>query len=202
MPHVMFTRITLLALQAFLITGCAATSGSPPFTTASLPGTQAQSIVMQPDACDKTKSFGTSNRGGSFTLPTCAGWSGTITYPPKSQSHGRRWKVISSVSNTFGVPPPASGTAIFYVSMFILQAGFVESSETDTITSSMLDSSHTYSLMIYNFEDDIQCGSYPCPPWSASIGSPPPSSHTITFLSPLGRAATGVVPLVWQFIQN
>jgi len=198
----MFTRMSLVALQALVLAGCAASSGSPPLTAASLPSTRTQSILMQPDACDKTKSFGTSNRGGSFTLPTCAGWTGTITYPGKTQIHGRRWKVISSVSNNFGVPPPASGTAIFYVSMFILQAGFMQSSESDTITSRMLDSSHTYSLMVYNFLFDDQCSNTPCPPWTTNIGSPAPGQHSITFPSPLSEADSQAAPLIWQFTQN
>jgi len=112
-------------------------------------------------------------------LPTCAGWNGTIGYPARNGLHERlHWRVTSSISENFGVPPPPSGTAILYVRMEGGASTFQDSNDTDTVTSPSLNARHSYSLLVYNFAWDNQCGSG-SPPWAANLGSPSPDAYRV-----------------------
>jgi hypothetical protein len=195
-----------------LATGCAAVVGVAPSSgPAPQPVTQAQSVfaprAVSPETCDTRARVRIRARGGAFRVPRCAGWNGVIAYPPPRGPS--RWLVTTSVTHTFGVPAPPSGTAIFYMQTTLnwpeALVTFLNSGVTDTVTSSQLTSSHTYTLMVYNLYRDDQCPSGGCGPWILNIGSPEAGKHSITFSSPLNGAAvlpgTDTAP-VWQFIRN
>ena len=150
-----------------------------------------------PDACDKPKGVLIKKTGGTFTIPGCKGWSGTFGYPPQAPVHwpSFHFQLTSSVTNNFGAPPPPSGTAIFYLQMGFLghiPPDFQNTGVTDTISSPQLKPSQSYSVYVYEFDNG---------PYWAGIGSPVPSTDSITFVSPLnGEMFSG--PIVWQFVQN
>ena len=159
-----------------------------------LPPTQA----VKPDACDKPKVVLIKKTGGTFTIPTCAGWSGTFGYPPQFDPHNPafHFQLTSSVKNNFGSPPPPYGTPIFYLQMGYERSpvapDFQNTGVTDLIASSQLSPSGAYWLDV--------TGGIGYPFWN-SIGSPSPSSDSITFLSPLnGNNFEGLI--VWQFVLN
>jgi hypothetical protein len=200
------TRFAVLLVVAALA-GCAGFAGAP--TTTTVPGTNNLARSYAPNACDQSMHVDLSPIGGTFKLPPCDGWEGTIGYPRTQFPSHYDWSVTTSVTNNFGVPAPPSGTAIFY--MRILNKGphtpaFVNGERIDIITSPKLLPRHSYSLMVYNFESDNQCRRPPpsgCPPWFAIIGRPAVGRHTIKFASPLNGAALNFSKEpVWQFIQN
>jgi hypothetical protein len=196
-----------------LLAGCASATNSP----ATLAGgpqaafapmgsiVEAQSRSVAPESCGRKVHFTAHPDGGSFQVPHCAGWSGTIQYP--TQPLKSIWNVMSSETNNFGAPPPPNGTAIFYMRMQLLHpagALFHNEGVDNTIMSPKLTSAHTYTLNGYNFVYNNQCPSSRCT-WTLNIGSPQPGSHSITFPSPLNgtEADQGSdVPLIWQFVQN
>jgi len=213
------TRILLIVVAVAGLAGCAGSSGlgaagAVPLQSQQLalsPGQQlARSFAQaKPDKCDKTMRVHIKGNGGSFAVPLCSGWSGTIAYPATENPRLRYPSLVtSSVTDTFGVPAPPSGMAVFYMQLHIKNGvSFSDPSPgvTNTITSPSLSSNHSYSLLVYNFWTDPQCGnpSLGCPPWVANIGSPTQNSHSITFTSPLNDAAVaGGDPIVWQFVQD
>jgi hypothetical protein len=201
------TRLMVVVAVAS-VAGCAGSAPSAPSQSLIAPSQalfQPQSRTVTPNACDTGVNVRIKNAGGLFHVPPCSGWTGTINYPQPSAPHRYKWTITSSVTNNFGAPPPPNGTAIFYMqtaddSRF--DTGFAaDQNVTNTVSNFQLTSGHTYSLMVYGFLFDNQCSSPPCPPWSASIGSPAPGSHSLTFQSPLNGAALAGAA-VWQFIQN
>jgi hypothetical protein len=155
---------------------------------------------VTPDACNRFVKVKIHPVGGAFAVPPCSGWSGTIDYPPAPRRY--LLNVTSSVRDSFGAPDPPSGTAIFYLRM-VNQThgggpGFADTGVMDTVTSPMITSGNSYSLIVYNL-----CYAGSCSPHEENLGSPPPSSNSITFLSPFNGAqfAADASP-VWQFIQN
>jgi hypothetical protein len=199
-------RMSVPVVAAFL-TGCAAAASAPPPMTPWQGAAQTdsmKSMPLSPDTCDRGVHVRFLKKGGAFRVPPCAGWKGIINYPGIRVTSS--WLVTSSVTNNFGAPPPPQGTAIFYMETALKRPGdlnFPNGVLTNTVTSSALTSSQTYTLMVYGFFDDNQCRSTPCPPWVLDIGSPQPGSHSITFSSPLNEAVVlSNAPLVWQFIQN
>jgi hypothetical protein len=88
-------------------------------------------------------------QGGSFQMPRCNGWSGTIAYP---STFGPKFRLIitTSTKNSFGEPAPPSGTAIFYIHVQphdrLGGPAFHNSGVTDTVTSPRLTSDHTLEL--------------------------------------------------------
>jgi hypothetical protein len=218
MKEVVMTIRYFVLATALSITGTAVLAGwsgsdaSAP--VAYVPATilvrpQPQSHSIASDACDTTVRAKVQQNGGSFSVPPCSGWTGVINYPALRAPccDGTTFLVTSSVTNNFGVPPPRSGTAIFYLKTKNKAAAyFANSGVTDTITSPQLTSNHTYTLIVYRLVIDDQCNSPPsCPPWSANIGSPATGSNSITFSSPLNGAAfpgSNRKQPVWQFVQN
>jgi hypothetical protein len=193
----------ILGLAALATAGCSSAAGTPTAYVPYQSSTQLLSRVGSPDVCHSAVKVVIHRNGGSFNVPPCAGWTGAIAYP----SVGAKFffKVSSSTTNRFGVPPPPEGTAIFYILMRNVthfRVPYFRGTVSDTITSPRLTSNHTYSLMVYYQAFDDQCSNPPCPPWSANIGSPPPNSNSITFPSPLNGARFGAPPVVWQFVQN
>jgi hypothetical protein len=170
-------------------------------------GADAGNEHAQPTACDVEVHVQVSKHGGAFRVPPCDGWKGLIRYPATAPT--QHWRITSSTTNTFGVPAPPSGTAIFYLRAYTVHprniVRFANSDVLDTITSPGLTSSHSYTLIVYRFLCDSQCNCGSCPPWEMSLGSPQPGSHSITFVSPLNGALVGYgseAGPVWQFIQN
>jgi hypothetical protein len=212
----MFTVVAVAGLA-----GCAGSSagqgaaGAVPLSSQQVEFSAGQQLAQtfaqakSPDKCNKTVHVHIKGNGGSFTVPLCSGWSGTITYPaPAAPRLHYPQLLTSSVTNNFGVPAPPSGTAVFYMEEKPQQHGVQFSNPspgvTNTITSPSLSSNHTYTLLVYYFASDPQCSnpSQGCPPWVANIGSPAPSTHSITFTSPLNGALLSTYPVVWQFVQN
>jgi len=200
-------RYAILAVVVALA-GCAGSAAAPTMTT-TVPGTIDLSRAFGPNVCDTPMHVDIAPIGGSFKVPTCEGWNGTIHYPRPSSPFHYDWGVRSSVTNNFGVPAPPSGSAIFY--MLIINKGmhtpaFTNGGVMDTISNPKLSSSHFYSLMVYNFESDNQCRRPPpsgCPPWFANIGRPAPGKQSITFQSPLNGAVFNFSKApVWQVIEN
>lgn len=206
------TRYAVL-LAAALLAGCAGSirSQAPIAPTAQsvVPPIQAvahvQSRNVSPATCNRSVGLEFKPQGGAFHVPPCGGWTGTINYPAVGVRS--RWSVTSSVTNNFGVPAPPSGTAIFYMDMFMSHPGAIEipnGGVRDTVTSSAFTADHTYTLNVYNFAYNDQCPSSQCT-WTMNIGSPQSGSHSITFVSPLNGATviagTAAGP-VWQFVQN
>jgi hypothetical protein len=196
----------LSVFAVIVLAGCAGSTGQP---TANLPAQtlgQSQSQLTGLDICDKGHRITIHARGGTFYAP-CAGWKGTINYPPTIRGF-YTWNVTSSVTNNFGAPPPQSGTAIFYIQTTDASrnrdTGFRDTGVTDTVNSPRLSSTHSYTLNVYNFLIDNQCGVDPCPPWTANIGSPQQGTHSITFASPLNGAVFngGIRNVIWQFVQD
>jgi hypothetical protein len=140
--------------------------------------------------------------GGSFQVPRCNGWSGTINYP-STFGHKVRLIITTSTKNGFGEPAPPSGTAIFYMHVQprdrIGGPAFDSTGVTDTVTSPRLTSDHTYTLIAYNqcvFDDG-------CPPIVTPLGSPQEGSNSLTFASPFnGADMSNGQPSTWQFAQN
>jgi len=170
-------------------------------------GADASNEHAQPTACDVEVHVQVSKHGGAFRVPPCDGWKGLIRYPATAPT--QHWRVTSSTTNTFGIPAPPSGTAIFYLRTAVFHprnsVAFANSGVLDTITSPAVASAHSYTLIVYRFLDDSQCNDAPCPPLVMSLGSPQPGSHSITFVSPLNGAVLGPgLPAgpVWQFIQD
>jgi hypothetical protein len=203
-------RFTIFVAAAGLA-GCAASASTPvglptqtlPTLAASLAAAHARDAVS-PETCDRGEHVLFRQTGGVFRMPGCAGWTGKIGYPPTGTSH---FLVTTSVTNSFGVPAPPSGTAIFYMATALRRPDAVleldGTSGMATVTSPRLTAAHSYTLMVYALFYDDQCRQPPCPPWVANIGSPRPGKHSITFASPLNDA--GIQPSsipVWQFIQN
>lgn len=203
------TRVPIVAAAALAFAGCAASPGASPL--AQVPTRTISSLVppsrpMIPDACNKgmTELFRAS--GGSFPMPTCGSWQGVINYPPPSAPFHATVRV--STTKNYGVPPPPSGTAIFYMEMVSKSRHTMPvfdgpTNVQDMITSQTFDPSHSYTLIVYNLAYNDQCGSNPsCPPWVEDLGSPAPSSHSLTFASPFYDTDWSVYPMVWQFVQN
>jgi hypothetical protein len=196
-----------------LLAGCAASAGSqsalapiaPQSITAPIAGVQTQSRSASHASCGRRVHLLAHPRGGSFQVPHCGGWSGTIAYPTAPSRS--IWSVTSSVTDAFRAPPPPSGTAIFYMQMQLNHppvAIFHNEGVEDTVASPNFTSDHTYTLNVYRFFYNDQCPSTQCT-WTMNIGSPQPGSHSITFVSPLNGAnvvsgSTGAP--VWQFVQN
>ncbi len=191
------TRVLIAsAVLALALAGCAASPGASPLAqvpTHTIASLLPPSRSLGPDSCDKSKTVLIRSKGGTFTIPACAGWSGTFGYPPVS-SGPFHFELNSSVTNNFGAPPPPSGTAIFYLQMACLgqiAPVFRNTGVTDTITSQKLIPSRSYSLYVYTLEY----------PYGGLIGSPAPNSDSITFVSPLnGNFFSSAI--VWQFVQN
>jgi hypothetical protein len=200
-----------LALLAFAaLAGCAGAAGISSASLMSNAETAAQSIAstdrVVPEACGVGHLINLDDRGGTFRTPECAGWSGTVGYASYFVGTRKaRLRITSSVKNSFGVPKPPSGTALFYMQGFNVHYEVVDfigyPSVTETISSPELTSSHTYTLIVYNL-----CYSPPCPLVVIDLGSPQGSNHSITFPSPLETAGFPTkksgVGVVWQFIQN
>jgi len=156
-------------LGALAVTGCTgsvASQGSGvPASPPSANGVQAVALSLFGSAPDKRQGCGVTLRyvikasGGAFPVPACSGWGGTIGYP--NGNHRYIFGVTGSVTNDFGAPPPPSGTAIFYMHTNKVQPRnppvFGNTGVTDTVTSSQLMSSHTYTLIVYGFIFDSQC---------------------------------------------
>jgi hypothetical protein len=212
-------RYTILFAGA-LLAGCSVSTGAQP-TLAPLGSlaappikvlTQARTYDPAPATCDKGVHVRMDTHTGSFRLPPCAGWKGLIRYPtfhgPEQAKTVSHWTMTTSVTNMFGAPAPPSGTPLFFMQMHLdrpVDWEFPNADVTDTVTSPAFTSSHTYTLIVYNFVDDNRCDDTPCPPWVLNLDSPQPGGHSITFSSPLNGAHVGGGPLgapVWQFIQN
>ena len=208
-------RLSVLFTAAFLAAGCigAATSMPAPLPVPGRPEGTAVAIASgslsvrpaSPMACDKGVRVLIHGGEHGFRVPPCAGWKGQIRYSSiRGVSH---WTMTSSVTNNFGVPAPPSGEAIFYMQMWLRNPPdweFNNDGVTDTVTSPLLTSDHTYTLNVYNFVYNDQCPSSQCT-WTMNIGSPQPGSHSITFSSPLNGATVFRGTLntpVWQFVQN
>jgi hypothetical protein len=115
---------------------------------------QPQPRLVSPDTCDTAVHVTIKKVGGSFRVPPCSRWSGTINYPPTSNQRPYFLSVTSSVTNNFGAPPPPSGTAIFYLQTKNVTAGrspVFDGGAMDTIASPQLTSAHSYTLIVYNF---------------------------------------------------
>jgi len=203
-------------LGSIAVTGCseapASQVGGVPSSVASTAGVRPDTLSLLGSQPAKGQGCGVAKRyiikwgGGAFSMPPCDNWSGTIGYP--NGNHWYLFAVTTSTKNSFGAPPPPSGTAIFYMHTNRVQPrsapSFGNTGVTDTVTSPQLTSDHTYTLIVYGFQIDSQCSSPPpsgCPPWSANIGSPMPSTNSITFVSPWNSA---LIPAAttWQFVQN
>jgi hypothetical protein len=208
------TRFIAL-FAAVVLGGCAGSAGSqfpvaPTGAQSVVPAVQslveAQSRDASPATCDTSVHVLFHKGNSAFHLPRCAGWKGLIRYPGGGKIS--RWVVTSSVTNNFGVSAPPSGTAIFYMQMYLRYPRapwpFANAGVSDTVTSSAFTSDHTYTLNVYKFIYNNQCPSSQCT-WTLNIGTPQPGSHSITFSSPLNGALVdsgpGLGP-VWQFVQN
>jgi hypothetical protein len=199
-------RYTAL-LAATLLAGCAGSSAPTQIPASSQTGAQALSRTAQFDACDTAAHAMIRAGGGQFALPACAGWKGKIVYPPTTGTT-YRWLATSSTTNSFGAPPPPSGTAIFYMQTARTVnhgsgATFQNTGATDTVTSTAFRPSATYTLIVYGLYTDDQCPSAPpscCPPWTQNVGAAS-GNHSITFGSPLNGAVVNG-DTVWQFVQN
>jgi hypothetical protein len=200
------TRYAIVAVV--VLAGCAGSAAAPTTTTV-VPGTTDLSRALAPNLCDTPMHVDIKPIGGSFKVPECEGWNGTIVYPRPTGPFHFEWSVRSSVTNNFGVPAPPSGSAIFY--MLIINKAmhtptFTNGGVMNTILNPTLSPKHFYSLVVYNFESDNQCRRPPpsgCPPWFANIGRPAPGTHSITFQSPLNGAAFNFSKdPVWQFVQH
>ena len=204
-----------ILFAATLFAGCAGSASSPSMiaptgaqsVTAPIGSlVQAQSRSASPESCGQRVHFVAHPRGGSFQVPHCGGWSGTIAFP--TARIRSVWSVQSSVTNDFGAPSPPSGSPIFYMQTALhhpVGTGFHDDGVDDTVTGPGLSAGHTYTLNVYNFLYNDQCPSTQCV-WTMNIGSPQPGSHSITFTSPLNgavvvSAGTPGAP-VWQFVQN
>jgi hypothetical protein len=201
-----------------LIAGCAGSTGSQ----SSLTPTAAQSVVLPiqnivraqshvvPETCDAAKVVKLEHDGGTFKMPPCSGWTGTISYPELSEPGAHfKLKVTSSVTNNFGAPNPPSGTATLYLQTANDTRGGVPSfgpgPSAVTLTSPELTSRHTYTVIVYNFLECQSPNGGSCPPWVDNVGSPAPGSHSLTFTSAFDEAVFnggGFSPPVWQFIQD
>ncbi len=164
------------------------------------------SRTIGPDTCNRGKVELFEKNGGSFPMPACGSWQGVINYPtPMAPFHAM---IRVSTTKNYGVPPPPSGTAIFYIEMVnravhSAPAFGGPTNVQDTITSQAFDPSHTYTLIVYNLFYNSQCGSDPsCPPWIEDLGSPSPSGHSLTFDSPFWDSAWSTYPMVWQFVED
>jgi hypothetical protein len=207
-------RYTVLAAAAaaLMTAGCAASATAPAVSGAGFSATPGiASLVRQPvapEACGRVLHVKLHDPGGSFPVARCGGWSGTIGYPHLASSHVPL-NVTSSLKNTFGAPPPPSGTAIFYMSLQLHRTprgngvNFEPGNVTSTVTSPAITPAHTYTLIAYNFAWNDQCKPGSCPPWKLNIGSPQPGSNSLAFSSPLNAAEFySNYPVIFQFIQN
>jgi hypothetical protein len=209
--EVVVARFAVL-IAVVILAGCAGATGAQ----STFAPTHAQSIVPPIQAlaqaqvrvssatCDKGVRLLLHSGSDGFRMPRCTGWQGQIRFPVIHDLS--RWTVTTSVTNSFGAPAPPSGKAIFYMQLALRKPAiwdFSNGDVNDTVTSPAFTSSHTYTLMVYNFVDDDQCDDAPCPPWLLSLGSPHPGSHSLTFSSPLnGAVVSGNGAPTWQFIQD
>ena len=193
------TRYLMVSIAALTLGGCTGSTGN--VTSSQIPMRSIASLlpptqVVKPDTCDKPKVVLIKKVGGTFKIPTCAGWSGTCGYPPQQGAHTSsfHFQLTSSVTDTFGAPPPPYGTPIFYLQMAYERSPvppiFQNTGVTDTIASSQLSPSTSYSLYVYEFIGG---------PWWGDIGAPSPSTDDITFTSPLNGGEFSA-PIVWEFV--
>jgi hypothetical protein len=201
-------RISVSVAVALMLPACTGSGTSTPTLPVEQIAGDAASVVVKaasPDACGRRVHFVARPRGGSFQVPHCGGWSGTINFP--STPIRSVWDAVSSVTNNFGAPPPPSGTPLFYMQMQLHHPGgaaFHNDGTNDTVTSSQFSPQHTYALNVYYFAYNDQCPSTQCT-WSLDIGAPQPGSHSITFNSPLNGASIfggSDGAIVWQFTET
>ena len=188
-----------------VLAGCGGMTATPPSVA---PATYERQRAVEPSVCDKAEHVEIKPVGGSFKVPACSAWGGTITYPRLLTFSHFDWHVRSSVTNDFGAPAPPSGTAVFYMqtsNIGLRTPEFENTGAIDVVSNPELLPKHFYSLVVYNFERDNQCRRPPpsgCPPWFVNIGHPSPGTHRLTFSSPLnGAAFNPSKDVVWQFIQ-
>jgi hypothetical protein len=221
------TAVRMAATLVATAGGLTACSGiAPPSVRVTPPGSSFAAALAAPRAPSGSIATGQPGRasagcthrvrvrirkgGGTFAMPRCVGWAGTINYPPGNQNYA--WSVTTSTTNDFGAPAPPNGTAIFYMQTKAVKGrsapSFANTGVMNTVSSSAFSSDHSYSLFVYGFLQDSQCPVQPpsrCPPWVVDLGSPAPSAHTLTFVSPLNGAEFGgfsYLTPVWQFVQN
>jgi hypothetical protein len=200
-------RLNFSIALALLVTGCDGFAAAAPTENAQRMTSSAyvSPAGAVPETCNKSVRLKFKPRGGSFALPRCGGWTGTMMYPPVIRR--TIWGITTSTTNDFGAPGPPSGIAIFYMQMYLRHPGgatFPNGNVTDTVANPMLTPGHTYTLNVYRFLYNNQCPSSQCT-WSMNIGSPQPGTHSITFVSPLNGASIGGGPNlapVWQFVLN
>jgi len=199
-----------VGLAAVSLVGSAA-SAMPQFAQFGSSLVSSAHELRVPGGCDRPMRRAIDKSGGAFAIPPCSGWVATIDYPPTGNGLDYHVGVTSSVTNNFGAPPPSSGTPILYIQMVDRarnsEPNFQMTGAQDTVTSPQLLASHWYTLTVYGLANTDQCVNTPCAPWTMNIGSPNPSTHSITFSSPLNGAlfaggAIGGTPIVWQFVQN
>jgi hypothetical protein len=206
--------VAISACSSSTARGAVVPVADPLFALTALPrspiGGKANSLAAAGAGCAHRTRVRIRQGGGTFAMPSCAGWRGAISYPLGNQRY--EWSVTTSTTNSFGAPTPPSGTAIFYMQTKVVTRhrlpAFANTGVMNTVSSPALSSDHGYTLFVYGFAEDSQCPVPPpsrCPPWVMNLGSPAPNSHSLTFVSPFNGAlfgGIGYLTPVWQFVQD
>src|ERR1700728_3079878 len=147
-------RLLAFSTSAVLMSGCVGSEEIAPLSGAQRANQTAiaHEKLASPATCDKGVRLSLRRQAGAFRVPPCGGWKGFIHYPAGAGIS--RWTVTSSLTNNFGVPPPQSGTALFYMQTWLRRPSGVRipsGGVDDTVSSPVLTSDHTYTLNVYNF---------------------------------------------------
>lgn len=162
-------------------------------TTTPTPIPTGPTPTPSPTSASTTEPLLDSGGSGSttLTLPTVGGFTGNVDYASNNAPAGEVMYFETSVLNINSVPPPPSGTPIFYTRVCAYSGSactggggtpitFAAGSQTATVTSSTLNSSTTYTLCAF-------LGAFAFP--AVIEGSPSPSNpHTLVYPSPLTQA--------------
>jgi len=196
-------------LCSVLFGGCANGASLPSGTPLSNGPVERQSIAshfVSPELCNENHRSVVKRHTTVWKIPNCAGWSGQITYAAFQhlfKPSTCRFLTQSSVTNNFGVPPPPTGTAVFYATVeqdcrdnF---GAFGNAAPPSTITGPGITYPHTYTIYLYDFLEDTACSGDPC---AFNIGSPQQGSNTINYPSVTPGLVFGGDPVIWQFVQN
>ena len=113
MTRVLIVATAALSLSAVLLLAGSGAASAATFAPISLSAAPPQPIALLlpprsfgPDGCGEKKTVIIDAKGGTFSIPTCDGWSGIFAYPPTKEHNVFHFKVTCSVTDNFGPRRP------------------------------------------------------------------------------------------------
>ena len=182
-------------------TGAATASGTP--TPSAAPASPAPTAAQTPPSAGNSASTFAplATSGGTVTLPSDAGITGTASYAPNNAPASDTFGITTATTNVFGVSAPPSGTPVFYVG-FVIGSGvdgfvtFANASPAPTLSlqGAPFVASSTYTAYAY------QNGAPLSTP--QSLGSPTADGRLVVASPFVTTVATAQVQYLIEIVRN